>query len=80
VTPRPKSGERLEKLLARVAREQGLHQERLRRWVSFFCADAAFILVVVREYLQDILGINGPLVSSPKLVEAHGTRSSRHCI
>lgn len=27
--------ERLEKILARVAREQGLDQERLRRWVSF---------------------------------------------
>lgn len=30
--PRP---ERLEKALARVAREQGIDQERLRRWVSF---------------------------------------------
>lgn len=29
------SRERLEKTLARVAREQGLDQERLRRWVSF---------------------------------------------
>jgi transposase-like protein len=27
--------ERLEKTLARVAREHGLDQERLRRWVSF---------------------------------------------
>ncbi|MBI1790295.1 MAG: nucleotidyl transferase AbiEii/AbiGii toxin family protein [Acidobacteria bacterium] len=27
--------ERLEKVLARVAREQGIDQERLRRWVSF---------------------------------------------
>src|SRR5579862_3299801 len=31
----PKSSERLEKRLARVAREQGIDQERLRRWVSF---------------------------------------------
>jgi len=30
-----KPRERLEKTLARVAREQGLDQERLRRWVSF---------------------------------------------
>ncbi|MBS1852815.1 MAG: nucleotidyl transferase AbiEii/AbiGii toxin family protein [Acidobacteria bacterium] len=30
-----KQAERLEKTLARVAREQGLDQERLRRWVSF---------------------------------------------
>jgi hypothetical protein len=32
---RPKPPERLQKTLARVAREQGLDQERLRRWVSF---------------------------------------------
>ncbi len=31
----PKQVERLEKTLGRVAREQGLDQERLRRWVSF---------------------------------------------
>jgi hypothetical protein len=30
-----KPRERLEKTLARVAREQGIDQERLRRWVSF---------------------------------------------
>ena len=35
MTPRPKQIERLEKRLARVARERGLDQERLRRWVSF---------------------------------------------
>jgi hypothetical protein len=33
MTPQPV--ERLEKTLARVAKEQGLAQERLRRWVSF---------------------------------------------
>jgi hypothetical protein len=32
---RPRPPERLEKILARVAREQGIDQERLRRWVSF---------------------------------------------
>ena len=32
---RQKPRERLDKTLARVAREQGLDQERLRRWVSF---------------------------------------------
>ncbi|MGA6981500.1 MAG: hypothetical protein WBZ11_08120 [Candidatus Sulfotelmatobacter sp.] len=31
----PKQVERLEKTLGRAAREQGLDQERLRRWVSF---------------------------------------------
>lgn len=35
MTPRPQPAERLEKRLARVAHEQGLDQERLRRWVSF---------------------------------------------
>lgn len=35
MTPKPQQVERLEKRLARVAREQGLDQERLRRWVSF---------------------------------------------
>jgi len=33
MSPRP--NERLERTLARVAKEQGLAQERLRRWVSF---------------------------------------------
>lgn len=33
--PRQVPAERLEKRIARVAREQGLEQERLRRWVSF---------------------------------------------
>jgi hypothetical protein len=33
--PRPRPLERLEKTLARVARGQGLDQERLRRWVSY---------------------------------------------
>jgi hypothetical protein len=32
---KPKPPERLQKTLARVAREQGVDQERLRRWVSF---------------------------------------------
>ena len=31
----PKQVERLEKTVGRAAREQGLDQERLRRWVSF---------------------------------------------
>jgi hypothetical protein len=35
MTSKPRPIERLEKRLARVAREQGLDQERLRRWVSF---------------------------------------------
>jgi hypothetical protein len=35
MTQRQQPSERLEKTLARVARDQGLDQERLRRWVSF---------------------------------------------
>lgn len=35
MNPQQRPIERLEKRLARVAREQGLDQERLRRWVSF---------------------------------------------
>ncbi len=32
---KPRPPERLEKTLARVAKEQDVAQERLRRWVSF---------------------------------------------
>ena len=35
MNPRSRPPERLEKTLARVSREHGLDQERLRRWVSF---------------------------------------------
>src|ERR1700690_1207901 len=35
MSSRPRQPERLEKRLARVARELGLDQERLRRWISF---------------------------------------------
>lgn len=44
--------ERLEKRLARVAREQGLDQERLRRWVSFL----ALCGVLERAMQEQILG------------------------
>ena len=44
--------ERLEKRLARVAREQGLDQERLRRWVSFL----ALCGVLERAMGEGILG------------------------
>ena len=44
--------ERLEKILARVAREQGLDQERLRRWVSFL----AMCGVLERAIQSGILG------------------------
>lgn len=53
MTPRPKPIERLEKRLARVAREQGLDQERLRRWVSFL----ALCGVLERAMGEGILGL-----------------------
>jgi len=48
----PKSPERLEKRLARVAREQGIDQERLRRWVSFL----ALCGVLERAMQEAVLG------------------------
>ncbi len=44
--------ERLEKTLARVAREQGIDQERLRRWVSFL----AICGVLERALADGLLG------------------------
>ena len=52
MTPKPQQVERLEKRLARVAREHGLDQERLRRWVSFLA-----LCGVLERALQDqVLG------------------------
>ena len=45
--------ERLEKTLARVAREQGLDQERLRRWISFL----AMCGVLERAIQEGILSL-----------------------
>lgn len=52
MNPGQKPTERLEKRLARVAREQGLDQERLRRWVSFL----ALCGVLERALEERILG------------------------
>jgi hypothetical protein len=52
VTTRPRPPERLEKTLARVARDQGIDQERLRRWVSFL----AICGVLERAASEGILG------------------------
>ncbi len=52
MTSRPRPPERLEKTLARVAREQGIDQERLRRWVSFF----ALCGLLERALAEGILG------------------------
>ncbi len=47
-----KKVERLEKTLARVAREQGLDQERLRRWVSFLAICGLVEKAVSEEILS----------------------------
>ncbi|WP_180541693.1 nucleotidyl transferase AbiEii/AbiGii toxin family protein [Nevskia soli] len=52
MTTRPRLPERLEKTLARVARDQGIDQERLRRWVSFL----AICGVLERAASEGILG------------------------
>ena len=52
MSSRPRPPERLEKRLARVAREQGLDQERLRRWVSFL----ALCGVLERALAVGVLG------------------------
>jgi hypothetical protein len=44
--------ERLEKTLARVAREQGLDQERLRRWVSFLAICGVLEQAVERRVID----------------------------
>jgi len=52
VNSNPRPTERLEKRLARVAREQGIDQERLRRWVSFL----ALCGVLEKAIQEGILG------------------------
>ncbi len=52
------SVERLEKTLARVAKEQGLAQERLRRWVSFL-ALCGVLEQAVNEGILDNYDLNG---------------------
>jgi hypothetical protein len=47
-----KQVERLEKTLARVAREQDLDQERLRRWVSFLAICGALEQAVQRGVID----------------------------
>jgi hypothetical protein len=47
-----KQVERLEKTLARVAREKGLDQERLRRWVSFLALCGALEQAVERGVID----------------------------
>ena len=48
----PQPPQRLEKILARVAREQGMDQERLRRWVSFLALCGALEQGVERSVID----------------------------
>jgi hypothetical protein len=50
VSPQPP--QRLEKILACVAREQGLDQERLRRWVSFLALCGVLEQSVKRDVID----------------------------
>jgi hypothetical protein len=56
--------ERLEKTLARVAREQGLDQERLRRWVSFL-AICGVLEQAVQRGVIDTYYLKGGVASQP---------------
>jgi hypothetical protein len=55
---KPQPVERLEKTLARVAKEQGLAQERLRRWVSFL-ALCGVLERAVNEGILDSYDLKG---------------------
>src|ERR1700687_1410275 len=54
----PKPVERLEKTLARVAREEGLDQEKLRRWVAFL-ALCGVLECAVEKGVIDIYYLKG---------------------
>ena len=83
--PRPR--ERLEKNLARVAREQGLDQERLRRWVSFLALCGA-LERAVQEDIFDTYCLKGGVAMELRFAQyaratkdvdvgIEGTRTSR---
>jgi hypothetical protein len=63
----PKQVERLEKTLGRVAREQGLDQERLRRWVSFL-ALCGVLESAVEKGVIDIYYLKGRLATDTLLL------------
>ena len=58
MTPKPQPVERLEKRLARVAREHSLDQERLRRWVSFL-ALCGVLERALQEQIPDLYFLKG---------------------
>ncbi len=66
--------ERLEKMLARVAREQGLAQERLRRWVSFL-ALCGVLEHAVSERILDNYYLKGGVAMELRFAE--GARATK---
>jgi hypothetical protein len=70
------SVERLEITLARVAKEQGLAQERLRRWVSFL-ALCGVLEQAVNEGILDNYDLNGGVALELRFAEgARATKDS----
>jgi hypothetical protein len=68
----PKQVERLEKTLGRVAREQGLDQERLRRWVSFL-ALCGVLESAVEKGVIDIYYLKGGVAIELRFARAART-------
>ena len=68
----PKQIERLEKTLGRVAREQGLDQERLRRWVSFL-ALCGVLESAVEKGVIDIYYLKGGVAMELRFARAART-------
>jgi hypothetical protein len=68
------SVERLEKTLARVAKEQGLAQERLRRWVSFL-ALCGVLERAVNEGILDNYDLKGGVALELRFAE--GARTTK---
>jgi hypothetical protein len=70
----PRPVERLEKTLARVAKEQGLAQERLRRWVSFLALCGA-LERAVSEGILDNYDLKGGVALELRFAE--GARATK---
>src|ERR1700722_1428118 len=68
----PKQVERLEKTLGRVAREQGLDQERLRRWVSFLALGGVLESAVEKSVI-DIYYLKGGVAMELRFARAART-------
>ena len=66
--------ERLEKTLARVAKEQGVAQERLRRWVSFL-ALCGVLELAVSEGILDSYDLKGGVALELRFAE--GARATK---